>query len=190
MNLNELELTRKLKQIRGSMIGSKLADVVHSHGWTLLGRGSEGAVAEHPTKNYVLKIWPTSSLYTRFVQLVQRYPNPHFPRFSKVMKALSGTQFSYVRMEKLTKVTDYDLVVSMPECWCAVAEIYKRVGVALPGWIDQNHQEIDCTNISPDAKQVVRLMTAQLKKIGPRLDLHPVNIMRRGNTWVITDPYY
>ena len=91
MNLSELEITRRLKNIRGNnMIGSQLQDVVYAHGWKLLGRGSEAAVAEHPEKGYVLKIWPTKSQYTTFVELVQQNPNPHFPKFSKVMKQIPG----------------------------------------------------------------------------------------------------
>jgi len=191
MNLQELEITRSLKNIRGTnMIGSQLADVVYSHGWKLLGRGSEASVAEHPEKGYVLKIWPNRSLYTKFVELVQRNPNPHFPRFSKVMKRIPGTQFSYVRMEKLIPVTQYDILVNMPDCFCVVKELYQRQGTALPYWIENNAQAIQCPKLSPDAKMLVKLMSAQLKKIGPVLDLHPANIMRRGNTWIITDPYY
>lgn len=191
MNLNELEITRKLKKMpRGTDTGAHLADIVYAHGWTLLGKGAEAAVAEHPQKGYVLKIWPINSLYTKFVRMVQKYPNPHFPQFSKVMKPIPGTKFSYVRMEKLVKVTQYDILVDMPECFCAIKDIYLQSNQALPYWIEANMADIRCPTLTPMAKQAVKLISAQMKKIGPRLDLHPGNIMRRGHTWVITDPYY
>ena len=191
MNLSELEITRRLKNIRGNnMIGSQLQDVVYAHGWKLLGRGSEASVAEHPQKGYVLKIWPTNSLYTKFVEMVQKHPSPHFPRFSKIMKQIPGTRFNYVRMEKLAKITEYDILIEMPECFCALKELFTKTRIPPPHFIETNMKKVECSRLSPAAQQAINLMAAQVQKIGPRLDLHPANIMRRGSTWVITDPYY
>jgi hypothetical protein len=93
-------------------------------------------------------------------------------------------------MEKLIRVTSFDLKIDMPESFCVAKKLYSTIGGTLPDWIKNDSSQIDCSIISPQAAQVVSGMTAQLKKIGPNLDLQPHNFMRRGAVWVITDPYY
>lgn len=192
MQLAELQLKRELKAI-GKLnygFGTELSNLLRERGWTVLGRGSEAAVAEHPSKPYVLKIYPTGSLYTKFVDLAQRVPqNPHFPKFSREQRKIPGTLFSYVRMEKLARVTEFDIKIEMPEAFCVAKQLYANLGQTLY-WTNIDKDVIECSSLSRDAEEVVQLMTRQLKKIGPRLDLHPLNIMRRGTVWVITDPYF
>lgn len=54
----------------------------------------------------MLKIFPSDSAYVKFVEFVQSHSgNPHLPRFSRYVRPVPGTEFSYVRMEKLQKVT-------------------------------------------------------------------------------------
>ncbi len=133
----------------------------------------------------------TVSLYSKFVGLAQRFSqNPHFPKFSRAQRKIPGTLFSYVRMEKLALVTGYDLKLEMPEAFCVAKQLYQKIDREMPHWIEVDQDSIDCTTISSDAQKVVQLMSSQLSKIGPRLDLHPANIMRRGTVWVITDPYF
>lgn len=93
-------------------------------------------------------------------------------------------------MEKLQPVSAYDLKLEMPEAFCVAKQLYQNLEMEIPHWIEVDQATIDCTNISKQAQQVVNLMTAQLSRIGRRLDLHPLNIMRRGSVWVITDPYF
>lgn len=193
MQLVELQLKRDLQAI-GKLnyaFGIKLSNLFKERGWTVLGRGSQAAVAQHPHKPYVLKIYPTHSLYSQFVDLAQRFSqNPHFPKFSRDQRKIPGTRFSYVRMEKLLPVTAYDLKLDMPEAFCVAKQLHQNSEGEIPDWIKVDQDSIECTTISSDAQEVIQLISIQLSKIGPRLDLETRNIMRRGPVWVITDPYF
>lgn len=120
MNLHELKLSQDIqKPGTGYRASTDWEEIVKNHGWSFLGAGIEGTVAEHPKKSYVLKIFPTKSAYHHFLQFVQSHPdNPHLPKFSRYSKVIPHTkgQMSYVRMEKLRKVSQNNLLAGyMPE---------------------------------------------------------------------------
>ena len=107
------------------------AKVLKKYGWNVIGVGMEAAVAEHPNKSYVLKLFEDDSNYKAFVQFaVNHRGNPHVPVFFRgietrdltkideksnisiqgLMSTIPGTDYSYVRMEKLSRITEKDLV--------------------------------------------------------------------------------
>lgn len=90
MNLQELEIKKELKNSGRNADGIfSLKDILENHGFEFLGCGAEGAVAKHPNKPYVLKIFYSDSRYQNFVELVQTdLSNPHFPKFSKYIKRI------------------------------------------------------------------------------------------------------
>jgi hypothetical protein len=198
MQINELEITRKLK--RFGMGGSDLANLLRQHGWTPLGFGYEAGVAEHPNRSYVLKIFPQNSQYVHFVRMVQQHPdNPHFPRFSRYVRQIPGTSFAYVRMEKLTRMREYDLI-QFPSLLCVLDKMWHDHGVTPPVWIRMNvtwdpDAHMGLTNcrdvqISPQEQDAIQLLSDKVRELGwRRLDLHAANFMTRGNQWVITDPF-
>ena len=112
MKLNELEIKHRLADT-----GTRqMQDVLAKYGWHPLGYGAEATVALHPSKKYVLKIFPKTSKYTEFLDMVGSDPtNPHFPKFSRQAKPVPGTDHMYVRMEQLQKIQDYDLIVRFPQ---------------------------------------------------------------------------
>lgn len=195
MHINELEIGWKLKRSLG---GSDLANLLRQKGWTPLGFGFEAGVAEHPDKAYVLKIFPKNSPYTQFVQLVKSHAqNPHLPKFSRYVRHIPGTEYAYVRMEKLTKMKDYDLY-NMPSLLCLLDKLYHKHGQQPPYWVrnnvsyDADSELMDCNQIqtTPEEQQAIDLLDQGVQQLGiDRLDLHSGNFMRRGNTWVITDPF-
>jgi hypothetical protein len=199
MQINELEIGRKLK--RFGLGGSDLANLLRQHGWTPLGFGYEAGVAEHPRKSYVLKIFPQNSPYVHFVNMVkQNVTNPHFPRFSRYVRQIPGTPFAYVRMEKLHPMLEYDLV-QFPSLLCLLDKMWHAHKVTPPVWVRMNatwnpegeHDvRIDCQDerITPQEQEAIQLLSDKVKQLGwRRLDLHAANFMRRGNQWVITDPF-
>ena len=95
-----------------------------------------------------------------------------------------------MRMEKLLPVTAYDLKLDMPEAFCVAKQLHQNIEGKIPNWIKVDQDSIECTTISSDAQEVIQLISVQLSKIGPKLDLETRNIMRRGPVWVITDPYF
>jgi len=201
MQINELEIGRKLKR---GMVGADLANLLHQKGWMPLGHGFEAGVAEHPRKSYVLKIFPKTSPYVHFVNMVQRNPqNPHYPRFSRYVRPVPGTEYAYVRMEKLAKMLPYDLVqfpsllCLMDQLWLthdphALPPYWVRTSVTWDPHVADSNGVTDCNNetINPQETQAIHELSDTLKDIGWRhIDLHAANFMMRGNMWVITDPF-
>ena len=199
--MNELEISRKLS--KPQLPGGDLQNILVRAGWRPIGAGAEAGVAEHPSRNYVLKIFPTNSLYSEFLQVVDQAPkNPHFPRLNRQSRRIPGTSYSYVRMEKLQPIRSFDMATHFPELNCLVIQLYKKLGTdKMPGvwgWAYNNASWdpltdlINCNKITiaPAAQQAFDLLTAKASQLGRRrLDLAVNNFMARGNTWVITDPF-
>ena len=198
MKLDELEITRKLQ--RSGQPGSDLENILVRAGWTPLGHGAEAGVAMHPLKKYVLKIFPKTSKYMEFLDLVRQAPNnPHFPKFSRIAKPIPGTNLMYVRMEHLEKIRDFDIVTRFPQLLCLLEKLYVNHHVRPPArvranvsWNPGQSGLLDCNDldITPDEKTAFDLLSDKIQQIGwRRADLHAANFMARGNTWVITDPF-
>lgn len=197
MHLSELEISKTLK--RWDLSGPAIMNLLKRKGWTPLGYGVEAGVAEHPQKAYVLKIFPKTSKYDHFVSMVKAHPeNPHFPRFSRYVRDIPGTEFSYVRMEKLSKVKEYDLV-QIPQLLCLLTKLYRSLGSMPPTWVGNNvtwdpkdEHRVYCgeLNITPAEQQVINLLYDVIQADQDiTLDLHSGNFMKRGTEWVITDPF-
>lgn len=205
MNLQELEISTKLSQI-GHPASYKLHGIMRDHGWNILGTGMEATVAEKPGAPYVLKVFPKASRYAQFVQFCQQHgDNPHLPRFSRYVRPVPHTPFSYVRMEKLKPVRGAALLNTYAEYMCAVDQVFRsedRTPVfwnhAMSRWdLDELPEKQGYTDVAACAQQapstwiklierLVSLMQAQGIK---QFDLHPDNMMLRGTTLVITDPF-
>lgn len=241
MKISELQLKKDIQQLKNP------EDVLRKYGWKVIGIGMEAAVAEHPNKNYVLKLFEDDSNYKAFVRFaLQHKGNPHVPVFFKgsetkelainerssvnipgIMSTIPGTDYSYVRMEKLAKITEKDLIaVYSPEMMVLYLDGIKQntagvnfeLGQAMRNKIivrfrlmsqgksantafirklanDQSLQDELWTKLGrrPDdawfaiANDLLQL-AKQLKTRG--LDIHEDNVMLRGNTLVVTDPFY
>lgn len=199
MQIHELDITRKLK--RFGLGGSDLANLLRQKGWSPLGFGYEAGVAEHPDKRYVLKIFPRNSYYVHFVNMVKQQPNnPHFPRFSRYVRHVPGTEYAYVRMEKLDRMREYDLV-QFPSLLCLLGKMWTDRNMTPPVWIHMNvswdSQEqpdgmVNCNqlHISEQERAAIQALSDKVHELGWRhLDLHSANFMTRNNQWVITDPF-
>lgn len=104
--LKEISIKKELTQVEPN-----LAHLLRRHGWTVLGQGAEATVAYHAEKRYVLKLFPTNSRYKHFVSLCLRNRgNPHLPVFGRESRPIPGTDWSYVRMELLQKVSQQTLL--------------------------------------------------------------------------------
>ena len=198
MHLRELEITHKLQRGMG---GSDLANLLAQKGWHVMGHGYEAGVAEHPDRSYVLKIFPRTSYYVHFVDMVRSHAtNPHFPRFSRYVRPIPGTTYAYVRMEKLSRMFEYDLV-QFPSLLCLLEKMYDDRHVTPPVWVRMNVSwdpswgpdgMIDCNhiNITSAEREAIQALNEKVQQLGWRhLDLHAANFMTRGSQWVITDPF-
>lgn len=212
MKIHELQLTRDVKKLNPD----DMENILQKYGWKLLGSGNDAAVAQHPNKRYVLKLFLSDSNYTKFVEIAKdNIGNPHFPKFSRYIKPIPhNAQFSYVRMEKLKPVTSKILeklfVPEMVELRIIGLKHNINVGV-MPDFI-AHHYLINNDFKFEDLHHIDRILEIRKTFDHPvddtwivacnaiaeagkglnhtRLDLHSGNFMQRGKkTLVILDPF-
>lgn len=207
MRLKELQLSKDLKDKYATP-----AEILKKYGWDFINNGVFGAVAKHPNKDYVLKLFRDDSGYLEFVEFALHYQNVHLPRISKEARKIPGTDYYYVRMEELTPVSGSELASTyFPEIIyltvIAAQQDMEITDLLLDIVIDKlDRMGVDHTifrkiNLNdmfnmlgekPDAAWM-NLVNALIKyghSINePYLDLHDENFMKRGNTLIINDPW-
>lgn len=216
MRLNELELSQLLKNPHDQNPDT-VAIFLHRLGWKGLGSGVDATVFQHPHKPYALKVFYEYSQYQHFVRLVQHNSqNPHFPKFSRYIRPVPHTKMKYVRMELLKPVGTMDKLLHdfLPEVafLCYQGFTRGRVPFSMYGYLasymnkryniqgDYLNQKFDpqywqrvfavVPQASDSWKKACQLTINFLENIpDAELDLHEDNVMLRGTTLVITDPY-
>lgn len=215
MQLSELQISKDLKYLSPSITHhtAVLSSILEKHGWHLLGKGFEAAVAEHPEKSYVLKIFPSLSKYGDFVKFVQNHANNvHLPRFSRYVKQIPGTVYAYVRMEKLAAISKEKLTQDYAAYLVTLMQVDEQLNMttlhyslvskleevlAQAGWdhtqlhVDYDHlYELVGGEPPRDWQIMVHELAAYSKRAGhTHWDLHANNFLLRGNTLVIADPF-
>lgn len=207
MKIQELEVTRLARKST-----EPWADVFHHYGWKLLGAGREALVGLNPRKNYVLKIWRQPSRYNAYVDFVKSHPNPHYPRFFREPRAIPGTRFYYIALEKLEPVGRTFVEDFLPEMlWLGLTLLVRNE------WFQQRmnvqatlgrlmNQKIYLEHLPGDPAllnkvwdtigqppETWKTAVAQLEKFSRArrwdYDLADFNFMRWHSTLVITDPF-
>lgn len=203
MKLDELQITKDTK-----VWGTRPQSILAQYGWTVLGAGFEGAVAEHPQKKYVLKLFNADSKYIDFINKIVKpnHGNPHLPRMDRFVRSIPGAPyFRYVRMEKLNPIPNDTVLVDdfLPEMIMS-SIICKRFGK----WFGISHvvnnklrdfgtkyddpKVWEIINKKPPSMSWIKtfLQIIKLSKTDRiEIDMHSGNFMIRGDTLVITDPF-
>lgn len=218
MHITELTITNQLRDVVQSHFNhaDALKKILTRHGWKSLGTGAEAAVAMHPQKAYVLKIFNSDSQYVHFVEFVQAHQsNPHLPRFSRYVRQVPGTEFSYVRMEKLHKVTQSQLLTTYAAYLAdmmamgQVAEFsmlsddldmrmednLMHMGYDIQDLLDPEQQDEIYQKLGGQPAHTWSQVLSDLADYSDHMDvaswdMHEDNFMRRGKTLVIVDPFY
>jgi hypothetical protein len=183
----------------------RVTAILKEKGWRILGTGVEAMVATHPNRPYVLKVFPTSSAYVHFVDYCRKNPNnPYLPKFSRYVRPIPGTVFSYVRMEQLSHFSKKGLVDLNPELWCTLYHMFaiRRDNIS---WNAGHHipqledlpQRHGYRNVAQCAAAAPALWTSTIQGLLDVMtshgldtfDLHSDNVMLRGSQLVITDPF-
>lgn len=161
-------------------------------GFTRLGGGSFGEVFLPPGKGYVLKLIDADDrAYMDFIRNARRSGNPHFPRVIGSPVRVTS-MVNAVRLEPLqqwAKSPGEDREALIWFTWAAQEPDWKE-RLQSPGM--QYHRRIvmDLLDRYPDLTTAMELLR-RWKEASPdaRWDLHPGNIMMRGDTPVIIDPW-
>lgn len=208
MKLKELELS---KNIKNPVYGPN--DILKKSGWKVLGDGMSGAVAENPNKNYVLKLFRNDPNYEVFLNVMaNNQSNPHVPKISREVRKVPGSEYFYVRMEKLKKVTVPELFGHFAPEICYITVLAHQYDIPMAestennvwGILDRHKVDFDVlrnVDITEMFKKLGRfpdkswydIVDIVLKNVdvteSSYLDIHDENFMKRGSTLVITDPY-
>ncbi|RYD61313.1 MAG: hypothetical protein EOP83_17335 [Verrucomicrobiaceae bacterium] len=172
-----------IKQDAATVFDSKdhVVEFMVKKGFTVLGQGQWGAVFDHPDfkRRYVLKLF-SDRYYEAFVNACIVHPgNPHLPRFfGKVMKVTDTARM--VRIEKLKPFNSDQ----------RTEEFLDDVGfeIAERGRITRM-QTLAAENLGLSELLPTMLSLGENLPEGAIYDIHAENIMKRGNTLVITDPW-
>lgn len=220
MKLSELTITQQMRQADQDSLSmappDALKKILTKNGWRSLGVGAEGAVAEHPQKAYVLKIFADQSAYQHFVDFVKKnQTNPHLPRFSRYTRQVPGLPYMYVRMEKLSKITQNTLLKKYMNHLLMMSTMGDAHDIDMLNpdlqdkvmdWLLEHQYDVPDLRDADLQPKIFELAggypphtwTDVLDLLGTHSqdwelhvwDMHPGNFMRRGNTLVIADPYY
>jgi len=201
MNLHEIELRKRLQKSRRAY-DMHVEKILDKNGWAVLGTGVEALVAHKPHMPYVLKLFPTNSAYVHFVKFCEQHAqHPHLPRFSRYVRPIPGTRFSYVRMEKLQPVSANQLRTTYAPHMCVVDQIVQKYtsnifwnkDLSVRNIVkDEGYQDLaDCAAHAPEIwKTTIQDLMHIMQQHGlEQFDLHSENMMLRGSELVITDPF-
>jgi hypothetical protein len=140
-----------------------------------IGTGYYAQVYARPEDNYVIKIFRPDVGYSTFLKFIRdNTNNPYVPKLKgKIIKLPNN--YSVVRLEKLKRI-DIDL--------------FKKIDFASNN--PQDKQLIDEINQTyPGLLQFIEKLKEEVRNSQGKLgyDLHRSNMMMRGDTPVVTDPF-
>ena len=183
---------REKNSLEAESIDRDLKHILLIKGWKGFGSGRYSSVFQNPKKNYVLKInkYPDEG-YEKFVRLVHRYPNRHFPRISDMKRLVINDDSYYMYLiEKLNPIP----TITAEKLANVFAEIIDHPDLSLTtlfnksnySWVARSVPKILKDN--PDLIKACRIVGKNLETSSNDMHLH--NIMyRKDKTVVIIDPY-
>jgi hypothetical protein len=168
-------------------------------GYEKVGSGTYADVYTKPGTDKVLKVFDDEDRgYLQFIRFIKKNPNPHYPVFLSKLTKVSDWIYA-IRIEKLTPIggnyhgaSKQDLSETLRRMtrfnnWDEmIADAAAREG-------ENNQPEIIellkyFQKTQPGLLDAVRLLYSNAKK-KTDVDLHDENIMLRGDTIVISDPW-
>jgi hypothetical protein len=191
MKINELVGVKSQLQDREQRF--RIEDRLRQQGFVKIGEGGYGSVFSHPKLNYVLKLFDSSdSPYLNFVNFATQNKNPHFPVFRGKPIQLSSLT-NAIRMEKLQPwKINYSSPIDQ-----GLENIMGLLATS-SDWKDEiaSMSREDREPIVLLFKKFPQMLTAiklmdkfQSMEPDANWDLHEGNVMRRGDTFVFTDPF-
>jgi len=172
MKLNEITMPsyKELAEIR-----------LQNAGYTRLGKGMTGMVFAKPDENFVLKLFDSNDdSYIEFLSFCSTQPNnPNLPKFkSKLIKVTD--HYYAIRMERLEKInssSDKDFVKLIDRAF--TFELMRKFqSIWMTQLDDQDH----------NLAKTIKALANYIVHSGFNNDIDEYNVMKRGDTFVITDP--
>lgn len=189
---------KKLLEFRNGDKMRLIMNALSNAGLEYLGHGSSGIAFLSKSGN-VVKIFEPDNAYRRFVSIISKYNNPHFPKIYTIKhfkkSILRGNWM--VKMEKLQPLTrkEYNENIGF-HCFCSLLIKYNPYSLNLSRVIarDYSNNINDIKEKANEWKNNNLKFAEAIEIISKNMgnfedDLHRENIMKRGSVWVIIDPY-
>jgi hypothetical protein len=165
----------------------KFAIFLKQRGFKDVQSGGFGIVFTRPDLPYMIKVFRGDPAYLKFVQFCQGRKDPHLPAFrGKVVLITRGVYA--VRVERLTQLDSglYGLAEKFEE--------FAHSHMSVEEFIDDasyygNPQAAALLKANAGVLQTIEALKAHVSR-DIRFDLHNGNFMMRGDTIVVSDPFY
>ena len=158
-------------------------NVLHNAGYLTLGSGSFAEVFYKPNSNsdYVLKLFKSMDTgYMAFIKLAQATKNIHFPIFRGKMMKITKHYYA-IRIERLSEMPFNDESTKISDLILGYVEFPKD-----PTFIERMRK---LEKTQPGIIEACDILRMTMDRLDIQNDLHAGNMMMRGKTIVITDPF-
>lgn len=178
-------------------------ELLNAKGFIPLGSGQSAIVFKGKSTNTVLKIFVPDRCYVDFLKFIAKHPNKHFPKVKKLVKfkapALKGLYGIKLEPLKPLSLLEYNKDIGF-HCFCltvgmaysSIFDLNASFNIAMKYYKNNEYitraGEWEKENV--ELAKAIRLLSTRMNKNKCRNDLKASNIMKRGNDWVITDPYW
>lgn len=183
---------------------NELIDYLDNHGFKRMGKGFFSEVWSSESESFVIKINMGRNYdenYLKFVEYCRNNKqNPHLPKMGKIknLKTMDGRDFYILFIEKLSTVKSYDLGFEGGNdynnfmdgcCFSYLRHNKKDLDIIISDFSD--HYNIYHDSMRKQLSELVKIYSDMIEMVGmDNMDMETKNLMRRGNTLVITDPVF
>lgn len=199
MKLNELTGIKSYPYIdKYSLLMPDFIKYIENNGFKYLNKGISGIV--FLGKHSVLKIFQSDKAYENYVRMIKQIPKEYkdyIPRITSVRSYPPNPEIKFVKIEKLGEVNYNNFPITF---WLYFFEKYSIRNIKYKSYNDLFNDMFDnTTHKHTDVKKIVKKVPLEFinfiiwlyynKLENDAWDLHSGNIMMRGNTPVVIDPY-
>ena len=176
------------------LVSAQLIPKLNELGWQKIGMGCFSVVFSKPNLPYVLKVnRRPDTAFQRYVELIQRFPNRHFPKIGDIKQINFHEKRYYIyTIEKLYKITSIPSEIGPDRVANFLEKItdYPDLPVTelLEDWRFSTREFKKWAASQPSLIKACQFLGHNAPHAG--IDLHAGNIMqRRDGTIVIADPF-
>lgn len=202
--LNELNLDG-YKQVKNTEWNypDDLLEYLQQHDFKKMGRGFFSEVWASDSESFVIKINMGryyDENYLKFVEYCRNNKqNPHLPKMGKIknLKTINGKDFYILFIEKLDTLSASSLGFESSDDYyhfmCEACKVYLEDNSDIDGIILDLSDEYNIYHdiMRRQLKELVKIYTDMIELVGKdNMDMKIKNVMKRGNTLVITDPVF
>ena len=166
-----------------------------------IGIGSFGATFDNPKKpNEVIKFWIKDPAYEEYINFALKHPSKHFLKVYKTGELILNLndqkiKLKYTKIEKLDRTEMFDSFssgIELSEVLYFIESVDLDI-LKLPHILDLATNEFNKNGKLPDdVSEFIINVYSLHKALGDKhnFDLDTRNVLKRGNDFVIADPYY